>query len=452
MRHLRSTSLLQSVAVTGCLTSIFCFGQRAFAVTYSGRILTGAYASTERFSELSDGTQRNDFATISSRFYLHASDISKELFEFTSDFRDKNDFFDKLDSERLTLTSNNTLQLRQLNVRRNNDHFSVFGGFGRMPIPEAGAVNTDGLELGYRFPLGLRTGLFGGFNPQRTDQSAMQWNHDSTVYGAYGVFQPQSDNWRRYFYSSSALVGQKNVGHLDRMYYYNNTVYQWQAPNQILGLLYLDFVPKTNIQSAFISYDQEWTKRFSTTFNVSAIDTIEYSRRKGVLERLESSPYRELNTRFRQKLNDISVLYYSLIYGKRSSDSLSKVEVSVGPRFAHFLSRHFQGGVAAGYRKNFTSRDYFSRADIGYFSKDWESTLSGEFGSQKETGGDTYYPLVLEASVARYISRALYATLSFQDASTSRVTIYSTFFKIGYRFGSKNVPPLRDGAPPMGSL
>jgi hypothetical protein len=278
----------------------------------------------------------------------------------------------------------------------------------------------------------------------------MKFNSDSQVFGAYGLLQPRSTSWKNYLYHSNAVVGQTVSGHLDRFYFFDNTIYQWNAPNQIVALVYIDFVPRTFLQTAFLSYQQEWSKQDFSTFDLTAIDTIEYSRRKGVLEILAPSPYREGSASLRHKMTEISFLNLKATHGRRLSDQLKKTEFTVGPTFSRFLGPHFSAGGLLGVRRNFTSTDLFARFDLGYFSKFWEASLGGEYGSQRQNDGKTYHPVIAEAAISHFISRELYATLSLQNASTERVTIYSTFLKLGYRFGSSNVAPLRDGAPPPG--
>ncbi len=433
------------------LLCIILNGLSTYATDYFGRITSGSYISKETFTEASDGTTSNDFSTISTRFYFHASEITKQKLEFITDLRDKHDFFDKLDRERLELNERNTFQLRQASIRNMNDTGSVYNELGRFPISEAGAVNVDGLELGNRFSHTFRSSLFAGLNPKRPEQSYLQYNKDSYVGGAYSLLQLNPNSWKQSFYLSNAVVAQKTGSHLDRTYFFNNLIYSWDSPSQIVAMVYLDFIPRVYIQNGFLSYRQKVSESFQTTVSVSQIDVIEYSHRRGVLEQLNPSPYREASLNLKQNFTRLTSMHYNAVYGIRNSDALKKQEYSLGPEFDQFLSRKTLLQALFGYRNNFTSTDEFVKARFGYYSNDWEFSIDEEYDLRNETVyNKTYNQIISEFSVARYLSKALYATLSYQDARNERVTIYSGFFKIGYRFGTQDVAPLRDGAPATG--
>jgi hypothetical protein len=113
------------------------------------RFSLGGFVSRERFAENPD--ESNDFATVSGRAYVLVQDWGKDRWEFASDVRDKNDFFDKLDAERLKLTNRNQLQLRQFSFRRPNYTGRWLPQIGRFAVPESGSVFVDGAQLGVHF-------------------------------------------------------------------------------------------------------------------------------------------------------------------------------------------------------------------------------------------------------------------------------------------------------------
>jgi hypothetical protein len=423
---------------------------QALAVNYFARFMVGSYISNEQFTNDADGSRLNSFATISSRMYLRASQLTSGNLELVGDVRDKHDFFDKLDAERLQLTASNTLQLRQLALRANNETGSLYADIGRFPIPEAGDVNTDGAEVGYRWTPSWRTSIFGGLNPKRQGQTYLQYNPDSNVLGAYTLFQPRNQGWNTSTYVSNAIVTEQVSGHQDRLYFYNNFIYQWNSPNQIAGVLYLDFVPRTYVQTALLTFHLQETQKVSTTASVIATDVIEYTRRRGILETLPASPYREGSASLRQIVSSGLQLDYSTSYGMRQADGLHKTEFALGPIFPTIINPHFQAKGSFGYRWNFTAQEEFLKLGISYFSKDWEVGLDQEIGYRLEASGLVYHPDVTEVSVARYLSRALYATVSVERGSMETVSVLSGFFKLGLRVGSRDVAPLRDGAPATG--
>lgn len=428
----------------------FVWPSFALAENYFARFTFGSYLSSEEFSNPLDGQAENSFVTVSSRMYLRVSQLSSANLDVVADVRDKNDFFEKLDAERLQLTNGNTLQIRQLSVRDNNESGSLYGEFGRFPVPEAGDVNCDGVQTGVRWNQNLRTSLFGGLNSKRPDQTYVQYNPDSSVYGLFTLFQPQNQGWNRSMYVSNALVANEVSGHLDRLYYYNNFTYSWSAPNQVIGLVYLDFTPRVYAQTALLTWHQEESPRVATTVSFTGIDAIAYSRQQGILTQLPSSPYREGGFNLRQTVNRGFLWDYNASYGIRDVDGLHKTELSTGPVFPLLFNPHFSGKASLGYRYNFTAVEDFAKFGISYFSRDWEVSYDQELGYRLEETGLYYHPDIEEVTVSKNLSRALYASVSIERATMETVSIISGFFKIGFRAGSKDVPPLRDGAPPPG--
>ena len=89
--------------------------------------------------------------------------------------------------------------------------------------------------------------------------------------------------------------------------------------------------------------------------------------------------------------------------------------------------------------------------NANYFSKQWELDVDLDVASEKSTTRqDTVY--LLELGAARHFSREMFATLSYQYAKDNFVDIHSAFFRFTYRFGNREVAPIRDGAPPAGRL
>jgi hypothetical protein len=423
----------------------------ALAVNYFARFMFGSYLANEQFTTAPDGQFNNSFATFSSRMYFRASQLTPENLEVIADVRDKHDFFDKLDAQRLQLTAANTLQLRQLAIRENNETGSLYAQLGRFPVQEAGDVNCDGVEAGYRWTPSWRSSIFGGLNPKRPDQTYLQYNPDSSTFGTYTLFQPKNQSWNSSVYLSNALVGDEVSGHLDRFYYFNNFIYSWNSPNQIVGLVYLDFVPRIYIQTALLTWHQQEGEKLASNVSFTGIDVIEYSRRQGVLSTLPPSPYREGALNLRETLSKSLLMDYNASYGVRDADGLHKTEYSAGPIFPQFINNHFSAKAFLGYRWNFTAREEFLKLGISYFSKEWELSYDQELGYRYETGdGLTYHPDIGEVSLGKNLSRSVYATVSVERATMETVSIWSGFFKFGLRVGSRDVAPLRDGAPPPG--
>ena len=428
-----------------------CHSSPLYAVSYSGRATVGSYISNEHFKLESDGTFNNDFSTISSRLFTRFTEITENRLEGTVDIRDKHDFFEKYDSEKLALTGNNTLQAREVSLKYNDPRSRWLATVGRFSISDAGAVNVDGAEAGVRWTESWRSSVFGGQDPKLPNQTYFQQNPHAYAFGTYTVFQPTSSSWRSNTLNSTALVAKNVQSHLDRFYFYDFFLYEWESPSRIMGMLYLDLVPRTYVQTGLLAYSQKLNKDWSSTLQGTAIDTIEYSRRKGVLETLAPSPYREGTLSVRQILNNTTSFNYYTLFGVRKADHRKVQIYSFGPDYTQIFHKEVSGGLKLGFKKNFTSRDFFTKINIGYYPKNWELVLDEYLAIQKEAA-QTYYPIISEVSLAHFFSREFYGTLSYQNATSAIAKVNTFFIYLGYRFGSKDVPPLRDGAPPRGRL
>lgn len=445
-----TTKLTTSIGFAATLT----YGPGAQAARYSGRITLGSYVSAESYSATSADTSPNDFATVSNRFFLNYADFGLSGVSLTTDVRDKHDFFDRLDKERLQLNASNAFQLRRLSATYDQSGRRFFTTFGRFPVQEAGATQTDGIESGVKITEMWRLAAFAGYNPKTLDTSYLTFQKDRTVFGLWTAYQPRFDFWKRYLRQSAAFVVEKYQSQTDRNYLYNSFVFQWSAPSQISAQAYVDFVPSSKMQNGNLSYNQEWVQGLTTTLSFSRIDVIEYARRQGLLETRSPSPYTEESLRVKGDLSNSLSLYSEVSSGLRSIDNLKRTEVSVGTVATRFLSRYLTAKLEGASRKNFASTDTLIRSEIGFFSNKWEFIFKVDAGVSQETGTDamTVHPIELEVGTAYFISKQLYMTLNLQSARDERVKILSGFFKLGYRFGTQEVAPLRDGAPPIGSL
>ena len=417
-----------------------------------GRFTLGGFASTERFTESTFGSDKNDFATLSARSFLKIDEIGEGKWEFVSDLRDKHDFFDKLDREKLALTAKNDFQVRQLSMRRPSKNHFWSGQLGRFPIPEAGAVYVDGLQVGNHWSPAFRSGLFGGLNPKQDSLSYLQFNPKATIYGLNLTYEPQQRSWARNAFYTLAVVNQIYENHLDRNYLYHNTIFQWNEDSRVIALLYLDFVPRVFVQTYSANWQQGLIRSFSTDLRVLGVDVIEYSRRQGVLEVLPPSRYSEGGIDLIFRPNSSAKYILSSMHGAREIDGLTRSEVDLAVYSSRFFSSNLDAYLVLGSRKNFTSQDRLIRTGGGYFSRSWESSLDLEYAIQQNTSGVTTHPLIAEVSLSHYYSKQTFFTLSFNRSADENVTIMSTFFKVGYRFGTQETPPVRDGAPPRGKL
>lgn len=443
--HQKATAVLSFVLV--CL----CFAEIAKGYNASGRITIGTYDGWENLAQPSAGDYSNNIATASGRFFLRLTELTDNRFEFVSDIRDKNDFFGLVDRQALQLNNSNTLQIRQLSAKYPGS--LLFTELGRFSIPQAGAVYTDGALQGVVFSRALRWAIFGGLNPKRPDQTYVQYNSDSRVFGTYLSFIPTQQSWGTAFSVDTAGVTDLVRNDTDRTYWYTNTVFQWN-PQSRLGLLtYLDFVPGTYLQNGTFNYQQGLGSRWLFALNLFSIDVIEYQRLQSVREQLPSSPYKEGGAKLRYTATAHWALETGYVKGHREADGLNREETKLTSDFLRIFDRHWDFSFSVGYRDDFASYDTFGEGRISYFSRLWELGLEEEFGFETyKNGFGNYHPLISEFSVSRTFDNALYGTFSYQDVHDERVQISTVFLKISYRFGSREIPPVRDGAPPRGRL
>jgi hypothetical protein len=422
------------------------------AEKYHGRFTLGGYAATERFSDTTGGSDKNDFMTLSSRYFLKVSEIGAAPWEVVTDIRDKHDFFDKLDREKLQLTDRNSFQVRQLSARYVNTGGILAANLGRFAVPEAGASGVDGAQLEERWSQQLTSSIFAGKNPKRNDQTYYQYNPDSNIGGVSLTYQDRVSSWDRNFYLSHAMVTEQEGSETDRRYFYHNMIYQWQENSRVISLMYLDFVPRTYVQTGNLIWQQQYTTNWTTQVSALGIDVIEYTRRQGVREQLAPSPYQEGAFKLDYYAPGRVKIELGASSGTRQVDSLSKTETYLGWEQNQIGAKNWDLFLKSGIRKNFVSDDTFGHLYLGYFSRKWESSLDLDVAIEKYNDGVTKHPISTELSISNYLSRQLFSTLSLQRSADEVVTIYTAFFKLGYRFGNQEIPPIRDGSPPRGQL
>ncbi len=432
------------------------YASKSFPGNWSGRVVLGGYASTERFAETTgSGSSKNDFQTLSGRFYLKGEGLGPGQWESITDLRDKHDFFDKLNKEKLTLEARNQFQIRQVSIGLTNPR--KFWGFqlGRFPVGEVGAAHVDGLQVRNYWTTEWQSTYFAGQNPQQRDRSYLTTNPEAQIYGASLTYQRLNSDWDRNTYVSHGVVQELYSGHTDRNYIFHNLVYQWNEDSRFISLLYYDLVPRGYVQNGNLTWQQGWSPYFFTDLKFLTVDVIEYNRRQGVLETLISSPYSEgnlkLNLNLAEKI-EVNRFFLQFASGRRQLDKLQRQSVEFGYIKSKFWGPNWDIYATLGTRKNFTSTDSLTRLGLGYFNRRWESNLDIEAQVQNNDAGTVTHPLIVDGSLSYLISRKVFVAISAQSASDENVKILSAFFKLGYRFGNRELPPLRDGAPPRGAL
>lgn len=424
----------------------FLLTQTTLAAEYHGRFFFGGYLAKETEKATLENSS-NDGAAISSRFYLAITKIGAPNLETIVDVRDKNDFFDKLDQTKLTLKNKNELQVRELYLRRPSDEIGFYGSAGRFAVTEAGSIYTDGLELGRKWTPAFSTSLFGGLNSKRPDQVYVTYNSDSFVYGGYALYHPTRPDWDESFYITNAFVVEEVKSQIDRLFWYEHWTYQPNLKNRFIGLFYLDFVPRIYIQNLYLNYWREISSTLSFDASGAIIDALEYQRRQGIRERLKASPYREASARIFYNLTTTTQLSLESIHGLRTADSEWKHEYSLTTYTSSLFSPQFSAQATLGYRNNFVSDDYFGRLVLAYYSRKWEVSLNEYAAHEKYSSTKKLIPIVSELNLYHFFWKDLFASISFEHAWDSDAQYMSGFFKVGYNFGSRDTPMVRNAAP-----
>lgn len=424
----------------------------AFAYKSTGRIILGGVAITERFSSDQFGSTSNDYLFGSGRIFYKLTELGDSHWELTSDLRDKYDSFGQLNRDQLTLEGKNEFQIRQMSARWPNKDGRYGIQMGRFQLPEAGAVFVDGAEAEYRFNVEWRSGIFGGFNPKSVEQSYLQFEPDALQAGVFATYQSKDEGWNKNLYFSHGFVHQTYKSDEERSFIFHNLIYQWEEFSRLISYLNLDFVPSTKVQTANIIYQQSWGPHYSSELGFLKIDVLEYRRKQGVLEKLNPSPYSESHVQVQRKSDHGSQLSLELSSGVREYDQLHRDEILAGYSHAEFFSKNVDFRLKIGSRNNFTSKDTFAWAGVGYFSRKWEYSIDGQYEIDNNIDGSTTHPLTLEISATNFYSKEFFLTGSFQRAADENVTVMSTFLKIGYRFGNQEIPPIRNGESPRGTL
>jgi hypothetical protein len=450
------------------LISLVTLSAKAWAEKVNGHLELGGFLSTEKFNPSIGSVDNSDYELFTFRSFLSVSEIGDSKYEFNSDIRDKYDFFDTLNQADLTLTPANTFQIYQLNFRKPVLNQEGYGyTIGRTPVPEAGSAFVDGYLGHYKFFADYDLGWFGGLNPKISGQPYLNFNSDAYTGGVFLSYLPKSFDWNHAFYMSHALVWQNDEGHTDREYLFHNMSWQWGTNSRLITFLYLDFVPNLYIQEGSVYWQQGYTNKTYGKVELMGVSAIEYVHIQNVIDSVQTLPYPNTGDRYDIQPSAYNQAAYKfdyqssplvtweagVLYGHRDYDGLSKTEYAISMADQRSFGPNWDTNATVGYRNNFVSRDEFARVGLGYYSRSWEAYLSAEAGVRDYfDAGYTRHPLLTEVGLSHFWNKQLYLTWSFDREANEDVQILSTFFKVGFRYGNREIPPLRDGSPVKGTL
>lgn len=445
MRHLL-------VAISLLLSGVF-IPLAASAYHYHGRASVGGFNATEKYKGDLQSNDSFDVRTISTRLFYEGTDFWDPAADntFTADVRDKHDFFEKNDKEKLELTDKNSFQVRTLSLRTRPEGEKIAYQIGRFAVPYAGTVFTDGGHVAYRASDSSQYGIFGGFNPRQVDKSNLKFDQDARDFGAYYHFEMQYPTWEKRFLADQAIVRETFENDPVRMYLYQNTFYQWSPANFITSLLYLDFEPKVYVQNATVTGQKQW-HRLTGSASIMELDTVEYNRHQDILENLDPSPYHEVSLGGRYKISDHVLPYLKFRYGKRDADSLDRTQATLGLDLPQAASEFIDLYGQLSYKDEFTKKGASAKFGVGYYRSVWQSDLSVEAGIEKNSDGRDLHPLIADLDTGRNFSPNFFGAFGLQLAQNEEVNIFAAFFKLTYKFGESQTAPMRDKAPMRGNF
>ena len=421
------------------------------AYDYQGHILQGGYVAREQLPAEITGSSDNDIAILSTRLFLDVKSIGQNHYQLLTDIRDNHDFFDKLDAQRLDLTSRNSFRLRQLVLRDPGDNHRYYWSVGRFLPADNNIIYNDGAEAGIRITRNNRLGIFAGYRPRVNDERSVELTPTAYQAGVYQTYENEGATWDDGKYISNMLILAPK--YLDDSQtrssaYINQSLMHFGPDFRLSTYLNLQGQPKIRAEDAAFSADKRFTAKFSTSFSASRIDLTEYRNQRDIFETLSPTPYTQGKITSRYRLNETLRLDGNLVAGQRQNDRLRKYEASAGANFTHLVAGHATASILAGTRRNFISRDNFFAASISRYSDKWEVNADLRYSLVKRDSGDLLNQWITSANIGRSFSRAILGTIGAEYARDEKVIILSGLFTLGYRFGSREFTPLRDVAPP----
>jgi hypothetical protein len=456
--------LLPAAVLVGAAT----YGPLARAAEYSGRVMAGALNVGEKIAEPMDGDSSNDQRAVLGRFYLDVTGIGAYRNEVTVDVRDHYDALGKVDQERVTLTADNDPDVRQLAVKYPFEVGTVSWSIGRFPLPQAGVRANDGAELGVRIGPRMRAGVFGGLIPEHGEGKTFELDPTKRgrQAGAYGVLQDRSRDWEKHTYAALAVVAEETLEPIplserdqdsaegvpveqvvESAHSFSNIVYQPSSRTRVSSIAYVSFTPSAYVRNAWLALDQQLAQRLRMSAAYTRLDLSEYKAQRDIREGLEPSAYDQGRLGATQRFGRGIAVGLDGLYGKRSLDGLTKMEVSATALTARLGSDRIGGSVRGGFRKGFERKGPFVRVGAAFYMARLEAALGQEIAKETESDGGALNVSITDASLAAFLGGGLFGALTAEYAKDERATVTSLLATVGYRFNSKNLTPTRTRAP-----
>lgn len=451
--------------------SLLLVAPAARAADHYGRVNLGAYQSKETHSTESAGTKSNDQQAALGSFYLDVTKIGPFHNEFTLDFRDRYDSFAARDPDQPRLVEANEPQLRELAVKYPYEAGDLYWSLGRFPVADAAVLGNDGGELGYRVSPTVRLGLFGGLHPEHRDGKTLEIADEDRQEGVYAIYQDRTQSWDRNVYAATSVVARQPVTVAtdepeaadqdtdtvaqnypavpakNRAFWYTNVVYQPASGTRLTWLSHVDAAPEAHARNLWASYFRQLSPRLSTTVSVLRLDLTEYERQRDIRDSLPASTWTQGRGDVRFKLSKFFLIQGDTAYGTRGLDSKTRAEGNARFVASSLFTGHVSAYAGGGYRKNFESRDTIARFGASFYAPKVEISLNEQYIEERHDDGTTLHPSITDLTLGYLLGEQTLGSLTLEYADDERVTIVSGLLTLGFRFGAKQLTPVRDDAP-----
>ncbi len=427
------------------------FPARLNAFDYHGYLLGGGYVVREEFIAEESGVKNNDRALASTRFTLDLTKITSQQYQAFIDVRDSHDFFDKVDSERLELSGRNSLRIRQLYFRDPGHSHRYFWSIGRFLPGSNNVLFNDGAEIGIRLNSSHRIGTFAGYKPRVNDEPVADIGTDLYQAGAFHIYESEGQSWDDGKYIANFLISgpqYPNNSAIITNTWINQSLLHFGPSHRASSYLNVTGQSSPQLEDGRLEWDERFNSKLSARLGVSHLDLRAYRHQQDILEPLVASPYSQGRGLVQYRIDERFRLESTLILGQRSIDNLQKQELTVGGTITRFAAQHAQASAFVGIRKGFISRDFFIATSGNYFADTWMGDLSVRYTRQGRYSGIELNQIVVNSNLGIYLSKQILATAGGEFAADENNRIASGLITIGYRFGTRELTPLRDVAPP----
>ncbi len=426
--------------------------QSAFAYKYHGKFTFGSFFSDEQLNKSIAGSKTNDEMLFSNKLYLEFSEITEQNLETLIDIKNKYDFFDKVDRNTLKLTPTNQLLLRQLALKKTNPFQGVHFSLGRFQTSEKGINILDGIDVGYRLNSNIDGGLIYGLNPEINGTYNLDFRKNSILRGTYLTYKRQDKKNERFFLFSNAYNENLEQSKIDRQFLHNTTIFQLNNNHRIYLMNTLDLLPEVHIQNSWITANNKMGEDFSLNSTFFIINAIEYERtEEDDQQEATTGSYTSAKLILNQKTAEKSKMAYKVAIVQRTIDDLQKKSLGISYLDNSIFSKNLSFKIDLDYALNFNSNDFKTILNFAYYTQKIELSML-ETVILKKYPQRSNAIINSEGNFSYIFAKNLFTGLTLQYFTDNLSDIFSFFFRLSYRFGTKEIPSPRDGAPPIGVL